>query len=684
MPVPEQSLARAGEASQLVMDRAGAPIMWHVNYRDEWRFPIHLDEVPEHLIAATLAAEDKRFFQHFGVDPSAALRAAYQNLVCGRRTSGASTLSMQCVRMMIPRPRSIFSKLIESLQAIGLERKLGKRGVLELYFNLAPYGGNHMGIGAASWGFFSKPPSKLTLAESALLAGVPQGPTRFNPMTNKGASLRRRNYVLNRMSDLGLYSKEVTDLAARVPIRISRPSLLASGYAIANLFPERGLTQSTLDLEVQATLETVLRERCRDFMAMGVEGIGALVLDVESSELLGVAGSYPGKAQLSNNWFNTTTAYRQPGSLLKPFLYAYAFTQGWIFPEGPVDDSPGNWMGYSPNNSDMLFRGRITVSEALRDSRNLPAVKLLQTVGVPTFRKLLDRLGINLKHHGRDTGLSLALGTDESRLIDMAAAYACLARLGTMKELKWIRGKEQPGNRVLHPGAAWMTLKALGASDAHLSFTPAAKTGTSWNNRDAWALVMSPKYVVGIWCGKLSGQGHGNLSGAESALPLAQDLLMKVHGKSNIENWPRPSSISTVRICSSSGLRASSQCAQITLSDAIKGLSPEAPCRGTCRSLPQELSNYYSEIPVRDDAIKILSPKNGGIYLLDEESGIRYLNLSAKLGTSSRCTWFLDGKVLSKNPNHRWTMIPGSHLLSIVDSRGKHQKIHFFVRSLGS
>ena len=567
--------------SPLILDRDGRPVAWRVDPQENWRLPVVIEDVSPWLVAATVAAEDKRFYAHPGVDPAAVLRAAAQNLVGGRRVSGASTITMQVVRLLRPRPRTYAAKAIEAFRALQLERLVGKQRVLELYFDLAPYGGNVVGAEAAARVYFGKRAADLTLGETAFLAGLPQRPARFNPRRHLSAALERREYVFTRMRELGLVDAEGIAAARREPIalaeRTSPPDAAPfADWTIARLGRDCGAVRTTLDAAVQAAVATAVERHAAEFAVLGIDGVAAVVIDVERAALLAMVGSADPTDPLSGQ-VNAAARPRQPGSLLKPFLYARAYGAGLLTPDAVVLDVPTAWPGYSPENIDRRFLGPIPARRALAESRNLPAVRLLGRLSVDRLATDMAALGMRVDAAAENCGLSLALGTAELRLVDLANAYAALARLGQWHPLRAVADDpDSSGRRVYSPGAAYLALRSL-PTDAGGGgpLRTAWKTGTSWNQRDAWAVALTPSHVAAVWCGKLSGQGHPVLLGARAALPLALEIagLLPDGGA-----WSRPDSVRLRPICAVSGAPAGPDCPCV-VGEYLPGVSSDVPCR---------------------------------------------------------------------------------------------------------
>jgi penicillin-binding protein 1C len=707
-PFPAARLEEAGHGgSALLLDRDGGVIAWRVDSRENWRLPVSIDNVSPWLVMATVAAEDQRFFSHPGVDPAALARALGQNISGGRRVSGASTITMQAVRLLRPRRRTYTAKAVESFRAVQMELIVGKQEIIALYLNLAPYGGNVVGAEAAARLYFNKGAADLTLGEAALLAGVPQRPARFNPRRHLAAALRRREYVFRRMREREMITAAELAAARREVIILSGRQTRSEAarfadWIIAGRGTDCGAVRTTLAPEIQASVRAGLRRRSGELAALGIDGLAAVVIDVQRAELLAMVGSAAPDAPLSGQ-INAATSLRQPGSLLKPFIYARAFDSGILTPRSVVFDVPSTWRGYSPQNIDRKFRGPMSARRALTESRNLPAVRLLDRLAPQALARDMASLGIRVDSAVERCGLSLALGSAEVRLVEVANAYASLARMGEWRPLRTTQ--DAPGiekRQVYSRGASYLTLRSLGGGDCGREPRLVWKTGTSWKHRDAWAVAMTPEHVVAVWCGRLSGEGHPQLVGARSALPIALELAEDLSGA---ETWRRPAAVQLRRVCALSGAPPGSYCPDTVSGEFLPGISSELPCRvhGTTgrgtggRSVevwPTEVASWLASravdgegVPQRRIAkpkLTIISPRAGAEYVLTM-SGLssNALRLKAQAAPGTRqIYWFVDGEFLECSPPGRpvsWPLRPGRHLILASDGHDASAATTFSV-----
>jgi penicillin-binding protein 1C len=534
-------LSRLSSIGTEIVDRQDRPLALLPAAGGVWRF--RPGTAPPLLTNLLIAVEDRRFWYHPGVDPIALARATAQLLRSGHVVSGGSTLAMQAARLLEPRPRTLRSKLIELARALQLEVRYGHQGVLDMWFTLAPFGGNLEGIRAGSLAWFGIPPEALEPAEAALLVAIPRRPERLRPDRHAVAATAVRDRVLAVGLRAGLFDAEVTPVpTARVALPRHAPQLAAS-------LPRAPRIRTTLDLPLQAAVERLGREQLQSLPQQA--SLALLVADVRAREIRAL---YPGawRDQTRAGDVDLTLAVRSPGSALKPFIYAMAFADGIVAPDSVVPDLPRRFGGYAPENFDRGFAGSITAAEALRRSLNLPAVALLDRVGPLRFAATLRYAGASLRlPKGADPSLPLALGGDGITLRDAAALYAALATDGTGGPLRLLAGQPQPQPDFLAAGAAHAVADVL--TRPLPDFGPrgiAWKTGTSWGGRDAWAFGFDSRVVVAVWIGRPDGTPLPGATGTALALPLLSrvfDLLPKAPRSVMpvVEQHPHPAPVAT-------------------------------------------------------------------------------------------------------------------------------------------
>lgn len=581
-------------AATRVLDRDGRPVRFFLAEDGMWRFPLGLEDISPELTAALIDSEDRHFHRHPGVNPLAVLRALWTNLRAGRVVSGASTIPMQVARLADPRPRTLAAKAVEAFRALQLCAHHSKAEILRWYVNLAPFGSNVVGVGAAAWHYFGKDPRTLSLGEIALLSVLPRSPARYNPLKHPEGARAVRDRVLRRFAAHGVFD------AARVAESISRP--LPAGRSpvpqgaphfarwVRSLQPEADVIRTSLDARVQGVAESLVAGRMESLRREAIANAAVVVLDVPSRRILAYVGSADFWDKREGQVDNVQSR-RSPGSTLKPFLYAMAFDQGHLAPGSMLLDVPTDFAGYAPENYGQDFQGLVSARTALATSLNVPAVHLLNRCGPGDFLGLLRRGGLTtLERPAGHYGLALALGGCEVRLLELTNLYATLAQGGEYRPVDPLAGNPAdpaPAENVFSPEAAAMVLDILKGTrrpdlpDAW-QFTLGApavawKTGTSFGHRDAWAVGVNRDLAVGVWVGNPDGSQCMNISGARHAGPLLFDLFRTLApGGTRLPDFPAPALTST-ELCAVSGARPGPFCPRVA-SPAIASVTRLQDC----------------------------------------------------------------------------------------------------------
>jgi penicillin-binding protein 1C len=587
--------------SDRVIDREGRTLRVWTSETGEIRIPVALGSLSPWIVRATIAVEDQRFRSHPGVDVLAVARAFVQNIRRGEIHSGASTLTMQVVRMLENRPRTFTSKLIEAFHAIQLDRWRSKDEILEAYLNLAPYGGNLRGVEAASRRYFGKSASELSLSEAALIAGLPQSPSRYAPDRHLERALARRETVLAALQREG-WIGEAEHAAALADIPVVRrhawpfiaPHLADEARRLARRQNvAEGVTAGDVEVALDPSAQSIAERLLRGAFEGGARGrglTGSLVaLHVASGEIRALVGSPDWRDSVRDGQVNGAFARRSSGSTLKPFLYALAWNRGLAGPGALVDDTPLVLAREQAENFDRGYRGLVPAAESLAESLNLPAVRLQAALGGERFLSLLRDLGLrSLDRASSDYGASLSLGGGEIRLVDLVSAYAALVRGGREAPWRLDRGGAVSSRPVFSSGAAWLTLEALSdrarveralrgpleEGEGPIGY----KTGTSFGQRDALAVAFAPDWVVGVWMGHPSGRADPELVGVDAALPIALGVL-RLLSASRANSWPRPIDIVEREVCALTGRPLGASCPSPALGLFPAGAPPLDPCR---------------------------------------------------------------------------------------------------------
>ena len=559
-----------------------------------------VDGLPERVVQATLALEDRRFWEHPGVDPLALARAAWQNLTRGRRVSGASTIAMQVARMQNPAPRTLWSKAVEAGTALLLTARYDREVILRHYLRLVPYGNGSHGIAHAARWYLDKPVADLSWAEIALLASVPQSPTAMNPLRGDGlakAKLRGRR-VLDTLAQHGVVPEPHLTVARRQlaglkPLRpprrpdalhaVLRLSDTLRGALPAGVTPSDPRIRTTLDLPVQQAVATIARRQLAGWRSAGAEQTAVMVVERGSRSVLASLGSSD-YGDRHSGAIDFTRIQRSPGSTLKPFIYALALERGRLKPSDVMADLPEGASGIG--NADGAFLGPMLPRQALANSRNVPATNLLRELGIEsTFRALRD-LGLHdLEVPAESFGLSMAIGSLPTTLDRLMRAYGALAEDGVVADLGWVQGAPRPaGRRVFSPDTARLVTLFLADPMARLPSFPrfgpseypfpvALKTGTSQGYRDAWIIAWSGRYMVGVWVGRGDAGTMSQLSGARTAARLAHAVLLRLHGTTPGDladpGFAPPQDRVPVELCVYGGKRSVGGCGQ-TLTEWVR------------------------------------------------------------------------------------------------------------------
>jgi len=537
--------------------------------------PVDVVNLSPHLVHATLAGEDHRFYEHGGVDTLGIVRAIQLDIQSVRFAYGGSTITQQLARLVFPGPRTLPQKLRETFWALVMERHLSKNELLALYLSRAPYGRNLTGVSAASEAWFGKPPSALSLAEASFLAVLPRAPSRFDPLTEQGPILKRRSHVLGLMVKRGFITPQQQQAAEDEPLHVQAPqSPLKAPHALMQLQHLEGTVQTTLDVGVQERVETLLRTTVQELRSRGVMQAAALVMELPDGDVRAYVGSADFNDVEHQGQVDGVQARRSPGSTLKPLIYAAALEQGFTAATLLRDEArpfPADNGVYLPRNFDLREHGPVRLREALANSFNLASVDLADRLGAPRVLDAVRSWGIPLTGKtSEDLGLGVVLGGVDVSLMELAGAYLALARGGRFVEPRLVAGTERQERHVVSAATAWLITDILsddlarsGTFQRHsalsLPFSAAVKTGTSKDFRDNWAVGYSTRYLVATWAGDFAGKPMAGVSGVTGAGALWHRIMRSIHGE-DPPPFARLRSMEEVTICADSGLKAAPQC----------------------------------------------------------------------------------------------------------------------------
>jgi penicillin-binding protein 1C len=583
--------------SFVLEDREGNLLGAAIATDEQWRFP-SADSLPDTYIQALLTFEDKRFYYHPGVDPLAILRAGRDNFKSGRVVSGGSTITMQLARMIRgSSKRSLWDKFIETLMALRLELKFSKQELLLMYAAHAPFGGNVVGMEAASWRYFGKNPEELSWTEATTLAVLPNSPALIHPGRNRVQLAEKRNNLLWRLHQKGHFDRLTFELFIEEPLPESPFSLPALSPQLLQLAktenPGQFRFRSSVDQNIQMMVNEKVKAHAENLANNHIEHAAVLLLDLKNNSVLAYTANVPGAdRERRGSQVDLIQARRSTGSILKPFLYAAMLTGGELLPQTLIADVPTRYGSYSPQNFDKTFEGAIAADEALSRSLNIPAVRMLQDFGLEKMYRNLKTIGMStLDQPSHHYGLSLILGGAEGKLWDLASMYGSLGRIvheygpnsaryrvdafqsatyafSEKTELEISLTDES----VLSAAAIWHALEAMTKLERPFSETGwrrlsttrqvAWKTGTSFGFRDAWAIGLNTDFVVAVWVGNADGEGRPGLTGIEAAAPLMFDVF---DGLPESGEWfvPPHDDFIDLEVCRTSGYNAALDCATV-------------------------------------------------------------------------------------------------------------------------
>lgn len=654
----------------------------------QWRFP-PCDTVPERFATALIQFEDRHFRYHPGVNPVSLLRAARDNFRNGRIVSGGSTITMQVIRLSRQKERTLWQKLIESVLATRLELRYSKRKILSLYASHAPFGGNVVGLEAASWRYFGRPASELSWGESATLAVLPNAPATLHPGRGREELLKKRNRLLHRLLEHGDISPETYEAACEEPLPaepLPLPSL-ASHYV--ERCPKGERTRTGISLPLQMAVEAVVNRRSDELAQEGIADMAAVVIDNASGAIAAYVGNSSQERQRPGRQVDIAASPRSTGSILKPFLYEAALQEGTILPRTLLADVPVNLSGFAPQNFDRQFYGAVPADEALARSLNVPSVFLLRQYGIPKFWSVLRDAGLStITQTPEHYGLSLILGGAEARLDEVTAAYSAfvrgeapfsdaLARWYTFESLKEVNRPDQLDWRLIGSvrKAAW-------------------KTGTSYGFRDAWAVGMTPAYTIGVWAGNAEGQGVPGLVGARAAGPVMFDILNLLPFS---DAWfVEPDAGVWADVCKDSGHLAGPGCPAVSMLLPERGLeSDPCPYHGSGEFvLPPAMEWFYRQSHPEytgarktsaGAAIQFIYPQNGAVLVLPRQlSGVveGIVFRVAHHRPDATLWWHMDNGYIGETTLRHEMLLapaPGHHVLTVVDQDGSVASVSFTI-----
>ena len=702
--------------SKVVLDRKGEILSVFLNSEEE--FHIKYDgEVPETLKTAVINYEDKKFYSHSGVDYPRILKSFFNNMT-GRKKMGASTISMQVVKLLEPKKRTYFNKLVEVVKAYKLESEFSKEEILKIYLNNVPYGSNIVGYSGAIKMYFNKEVKDLSYAEATLLAVLPNSPGILNLKKNNDKLETKRNRLLKTLLDRKLIDERQYkfSLLEKFPNKIYYYEKKAPQFSIflKNRYPEK-IIKSTLDYNLQKKLEKIVHDYSNAMKDVGINNAAVLVVNNKTKEVLAYVASQDFYDKRNNGEIDGLQAKRSPASLLKPFLFALSIDDGLIVPDSIYPDVPIYFGNFYPKNSSNTFTGMVKIEEALIKSLNIPFVKLLSDYGVDRFYYFLENNDNYPEDRFDKYGLSLILGTREMRPVDIAKLYMGLANYGKVSNLKYTLTEDKPKEyQQFSKGASYLTLETLsrvvrpGNEKLYSEQRPISwKTGTSYGMKDAWSVGVSPDYTVLVWLGNFNQKSIFSLSGVETA----GNLLFKVFNivDINSKTFEKPTDdLKEIEIDEKTGyrkfydveskkvfypkdaklLRISPYYKKIFVDENDMEIDSRSPNFDKRKEkivieYPIEVSNYFFLNGVRENKnVKIAYPvQNLNIFVPKDFDGYKKVAMKLYNPNNEYVYWYLDEDYVgySNEKEKFFELDIGKHKLTIVTENGAREEVKFNI-----
>ncbi|MEH0158542.1 penicillin-binding protein 1C [Limibacter armeniacum] len=725
--------------SQVILSDQGDVIDAFLSKDDKWRMRVELNEVSETLQKAIVHKEDKYFYYHLGINPFAISRAFIKNILTGHTTSGASTITMQVARLLDPKPRTYVNKLVEAFRALQLELQFSKDEILELYLNLVPYGGNIEGVKAASMLYLGKQPDQLSLSQATVLSIIPNRPTSLALGKDNTAIVRARNKWLKIFQQDDLFENTLIEDAYTEP-------LIAYRRSLKRIIPHLGtrLRYQIHTDRILTHIDTELQQRASHLTAQyisrqqqyGIYNASVIIVENATRNVVAYVGSPDFYSDRHSGQVDGIQAVRSPGSTLKPLVYGLAFDMGVLTPNRIMLDVPSVFGTYIPQNFDEKFHGKLTVTDALAKSLNIPAVQALDKIGVNNLIASLKRAGFNnIAKQEYKLGLSLALGGCGVSLEELAGLYCSMANKGLYAPLRYTQLDTVSSTAsVLSDAASYMISDILQEPDrpdlpnAYLNSVNlpkvAWKTGTSYGRKDAWSIGFNKKYTIGVWVGNFDGTGSRELTGAHVATPLLFRLFNTIDYNSEKGWFQMPDNLEERLVCSETGRVPERTCQHLIndfyipqVSDNIKCthqryvfVSDDSSISYCSQCLPsagykkllypninpalvtyfEEKDIPYKRIPmhnpackaiVKDNPPKITSPLENREYLIGDEATELLLSCQAA-NDVDWVYWYINDQFYKKSPSEENVFFnppKGKVKISCSDDKGRNHNIFITV-----
>jgi len=728
--------------STLIFDKDGKLIRFTLAEDAQFRSPQMHEELPEKYIKALITWEDKRFFWHPGVDPIALGRAFFANLHTGRRVSGGSTIPMQLARLSSPKSRNYLNKFLEIFVAVKLTIHYSKDELLQLYAAQVPMGGNIVGLSTASYCYYGKPAGELTWSEACLFAILPNSPSMLNLNKQRPVLMEKRNRLLTRLFEQGLMDAATLSLAQREELPGTKIHLpFKAPHFAEEILKSRdsNIIKTTLDMTMQSRVEQIVLNHHKSLNGRGIHNVAALVAETSTGAIRAYAGSQDFFDEEHAGQVDGVQATRSTGSLLKPFLVAKALDRGPFTMQSKIQDVPTFFGTFSPQNASKTYDGMVSMNDLLVRSLNIPSVRLLNTIGVSDIYDLLKDMGLSgLFRSAEGYGLSLILGGAEASLYDLVQMYVELGNLGQPVDLRYSESEKfSTRERSISKGASYEVLMSLnslirpGSDHYWQNFSyqvPVSwKTGTSYGQKDAWAIGTTTEFTVGVWVGNFDGEGNVELGGAQSAGPILFDIINTVSKGSSIAPFEKPElDLRFVEVCKESGYPPNVDCpdramVEVPMASHQSGVCPyhhsyivdpktgQEVCSHCWSGINYEKKVWYVEPPavqkvlssigrnfvlaplhrescnaVRSESeLQIIYPLHGlKIFIPRNFDGSYEMMVMEAVHpqSDSHLFWLLDQEIIGETDSLHtlaFDMPPGEHFLTIMDELGNSKTIRF-------
>lgn len=730
--------------SKTVMDNKGEIIHAFLSDDDKWRMFTEIDEISPELNKAIIFKEDKYFYYHFGINPIAIVRAFYNNTIQGKRTSGASTITMQVARLLYPNKRTYWHKISEIFRAFQLECTYSKTEILQLYLNLVPYGSNIEGVKSAAVLYLQKQPNHLSLAEITALSIIPNRPTSLVPGKNNQKIEQERNKWLIRFQKANLFDQVTLNDALTESFEAKRHEAPKKAphfsLRMKKKYAEQINIKTTLNTQLQTKTQAVLSDYMQNFRNENIHNAAVLVIDNKTMNVVTYIGSNDFYDAFHSGQVDGVNAIRQPGSTLKPLLYGLAIDKGLVTPKSVLSDVPINYNGYSPQNYNKEYNGYVSIAYALEQSLNVPAVKILDELGVkPFISSLIDCDFLSVERKKDDLGLSVVLGGCGTTLQELTTLYSAFANNGQFQAIRFLSDPNESNKKpkkILSNESNFMISEMMTQlqrpdlpnywqNTQNLPLI-AWKTGTSYGRKDAWAIGFNANYTVGVWLGNFDSEGVPELTGTSHATPILFDIFKAIDSKHSRSWLKKPKTLDIRMVCSASGQIPSENCTDIIFDYFIPLTSSNATCTHLSNvylsandsmsycldCLPESgyktkwLPNHtaemiaffefehigYEKTPPHnakcmhlhlEGAPIISSPKNGVVYYLDKNN-VEEIELKCQANQdASKVFWYVDDIFYKESKPTESVFIkakPGKIKISCSDDLGRNTNAWFEVK----